>query len=147
MSGSEHETAGIWEEEIHRIKEEVKWEMRRWVKNTGRWGFALLKPSSVAINRTLILTSLDWKEIALFPITEESGATGMAGSRCSKDINKSFFLFQLFFFGLSSLSSSLFPYGRGLLILYSGRLLPRAHGLHSVSIVNSAENVSPSLWF
>lgn len=37
----------------------------------------------------------------------------MAGSRCSKDINKSFFLSQFLSFGLSLLSGSLFRYGRG----------------------------------
>lgn len=70
-----------------------KWEMRRWVKNTDRWDFALLKLSSVAANGTLILTSSDEEKIALFHVTEESRATGMAGARSSKISTKvSFYL-------------------------------------------------------
>lgn len=68
------------------------------VENTDRWDFALLKPSSVAVNGTLILTSSDEEEIALFHVAEESRATGMEGARSSKDINKSFFLSQLLSF-------------------------------------------------
>lgn len=120
------------------------WKRRGQVKKD-RQGFDLLKPSSVAIIRTVIQTGLDWEKISSFHATEESRPIGMAGSRRSCDVIKRFSS-QLFPSGLPSFSGSLFPYGGNLLAANSSWITLYGNSNHNWKSFAFPVDLAKVLW-